>query len=155
VSHRFHFRRARPAEAEAITQLVLRSKRHWDYPDAFIEATTPQMTFTAADFERELEHVEVLESDGELLGVIRLIRGTESAVLEDLWIEPSAIGHGYGRCAFERAVTIARGWGKGVMEFEADPHAEAFYLHMGAERVAMSPSVAVPGRSLPVMRYTL
>ena len=41
------------------------------------------------------------------------------------------------------------------MELETDPNAEPFYLHLGAVRVRMSPVAAVPGRSVPLMHYTL
>ena len=58
---RAEFRQARPDEAEAITALVVRSKRHWGYPDAFIEAMTPVMSFTRADLEHLRARVEVLE----------------------------------------------------------------------------------------------
>ena len=149
------FRRARPDEATAITELVIRSKRHWDYDDEFIEIMTPVMTFTRADLESPADHVEVLEADGRLLGVFRLRRRTELAFLEDLWVDPAAMGAGHGRRLFERAAGVARGWGAGVMEFEADPFAEPFYLHLGAERVGMSPSEALPGRAIPLMRYAL
>ena len=96
------FRRARPEEAEAITRLALRSKRHWGYDDAFMAALTPELTFTPADLAQERDHVEVLESSDDLLGVFRLCWRTEMAFLEDLWIDPEAMGRGYGRLAFER-----------------------------------------------------
>lgn len=149
------FRLARPGEASAITELILRSKRHWGYPDAFFVAMTPVMTITPSDLARAADHAEVLEADGRLLGVIRLRCRTELAFLEDLWVDPPAMGRGLGRRLFERATEVARGWGKGVLEFESDPHAEAFYLHLGAVRVGMSPSAAIPGRSIPLMRYAL
>ena len=149
------FRRPRPEEAEAITRLALRSKRHWGYDDAFMAALTPELTFTPADLAQERDHVEVLESSDDLLGVFRLCWRTEMAFLEDLWIDPEAMGRGYGRLVFERSVEVARSWGKGVMELEADPFAEPFYLHLGAVRVGMSPVTVVPGRSVPLMRYAL
>jgi len=37
----------------------------------------------------------------------------------------------------------------------SDPGAEGFYLGLGAERVGMSPSTLLPGRSIPLMRYAL
>jgi len=148
-------RRARPDEAEAITRLVLHAKRHWDYSEAFMTAMTPAMLFEPADLERASDVVEVLEADAGLLGVFRLCRRTELAFLEDLFVEPEAMGHGYGRVLFERAAEVARAWGLGVMEFESDPYAEPFYLHLGAERVGMSPSTPMPGRSIPLMRFAL
>mgnify|MGYP001815616311 FL=1 len=152
---RAEFRQARPDEAEAITALVLRSKRHWGYSDAFIEVMTPVMTITRADLEHPRARVEVLQVEGRLLGVLRLWRRTELAFLEDLWLDPPTMGQGLGRRMFERAAEIARGWGKGVMEWESDPFAEPFYLHLGAQRVGMSPSEAIPGRAIPLMRFAL
>lgn len=150
-----HFRRARPAEAAAITDLAMRSKAFWGYDDAFMAVLGPELTFTAQDLERPLVRVDVLEVDGATVGIIKVCWRTELAYLSDLWIEPEAMGHGYGRLAFERAAEIGRAWGKGVMELEADPFAEPFYLHLGAVRVGMSPVAEVPGRSVPLMRYSL
>lgn len=149
------FRRARRADAEAITDLTLRSKRYWGYADAFMAIVTPALTMTPAELESSDDWVEVLESGAAILGFYRLRRRTELAWLEDLFIDPPYMGKGHGRRLFLRAAEVARGWGLGVMEFESDPFAEPFYLRLGAERVAMSPSTLVPGRSLPLMRYAL
>ncbi len=150
------FRPARPDELEAITALAIRSKRHWGYSDEFMAALIQELTFQEADLEDERTRVEVFEGDdGRLIGALRMRRRTELAYLEDLWIDPEAIGRGYGRIGFERACAIGREWGKGVMELEADPFAEPFYLHVGAVRVAMSPVPRVPGRAVPLMRYSL
>jgi GNAT superfamily N-acetyltransferase len=118
-------------------------------------ALTPELTFRQTDLQDAGTCVEVLESEGRLIGALRMRRRTELAYLEDLWIEPEAIGRGFGRLGFERACEIGRGWGKGVLELEADPHAESFYLHLGAVRVGMSPVSVVPGRAVPLMRYAL
>jgi GNAT superfamily N-acetyltransferase len=149
------FRRPRPDEAGAITELALRSKGHWGYDDAFMQALAEELTFTPADLERSTDHVEVLEADGRLVGVFRLRWRTELAYLMDLWVDPAAMGGGHGRRLFDRAAEVARGWGKGVMELESDPYAEPFYRHLGAERVGMSPVAQVPGRAVPLMRYAL
>ena len=149
------FRPAGPDELEAITALAIRSKAYWGYPDEFMAALRPELTFCQADLDDPRTCVEVLEVDGELIGAIRMRRRTELACLEDLWVDPEAIGQGYGRIGFERACEIGRGWGKGVMELEADPFAEPFYLHLGAVRVGMSPVTVVPGRAVPLMRYAL
>ena len=148
-------RPARPDELGAITALAIRSKRYWGYSDEFMAAVDDELTFRQTDLDDKRTVVEVLESDGRIVGALRMRRRTELAYLEDLWIDPEAIGHGYGRVGFERACQIGREWGKGVMELEADPNAEAFYLHIGCQRVGMSPATSVPGRALPVMRYSL
>ena len=149
------FRCPRPDEAAAITRLALRSKRHWGYDDAFMAALNEELTFTPDDLGRRSDHVEVLEVEGRMVGVFRLCRRTELAYLADLWVDPPAMGGGHGRRLFERAVEVARSWGKGVIELESDPFAEPFYRRLGAERVAMSPVAQVPGRAVPLMRYVL
>lgn len=149
------FRPARPDDLEAVTALAKRSKRYWGYSDEFMAALDAELTFRQADLDDVRTRVEVLEVEGKIVGAVRMRRRTELAYLEDLWIEPSAIGHGYGRFGFERACQIGREWGKGVMELEADPNAEAFYRHLGCQRVWMSPVTSVPGRSVPLMRYSL
>ncbi len=148
-------RRPRPDEAAAITQLAVRAKRHWGYDDAFIESLAEELAFTPKRLADPVVHVELLETDGRPVGVFGLRRRTELAFLKNLWVEPSAMGRGHGRCLFRRAAEIARGWGKGVLEWESDPFAEPFYLHLGATRVGMVPSSVIPGRSLPLMRYPL
>lgn len=149
------FRPARAGELAAVTALAKRSKRHWGYSDEFMAALDDELTFHQSDLDDERTRVEVLEVEGRLIGAVRMRRRTELAYLEDLWIDPLAIGHGYGRIGFERACEIGREWGKGVLELEADPYAEPFYRHVGCERVWMAPVTSVPGRSVPVMRYSL
>jgi GNAT superfamily N-acetyltransferase len=148
-------RRPRPEEAAAITELVVRSKRYWGYDDAFIASLADELAFTPERLADPVLHVELLETNEGPVGVFSLRRRTELAFLEDLWVEPSAMGRGHGRRLFRRAVEVAHGWGKGVLEWESDPFAEPFYLHLGATRVGMVPSSVIPGRSLPLMRYPL
>lgn len=149
------FRPARPDELPAITALAKRSKRYWGYSHQFMAALDAELTFRQADLDDAATCVEVLVAAGRLIGALRMRRRTELAYLEDLWIDPGAIGSGYGRAGFERACEIGREWGKGVLELEADPYAEPFYLHLGCQRVGMSPVTSVPGRAVPLMRYSL
>lgn len=146
-------RRARPSESAALTDLARRSKAHWGYPPELMDRFAPDIVIGAGDI---AEHeVWVLEdTDGRLIGVHRVVPG-EPAILEDLWLEPSAIGRGHGRRLWEHAVAIARSLGARSLELDADPNAAPFYERMGASRVGETPSTRVPGRSLPRMRIEL
>ena len=148
----WRIRRARPGEAGQLSGLARRSKAPWGYDAEFLERVAAELTIPP---EAIAEHqVWVLEADGRLIGFHRVIPG-EPAVLEDRWLEPEAIGAGHGRRLWEHAVGVARAWGASVMELDAEPHAMGFYQRMGAARVGVTASSAVPGRELPRMRLPL
>lgn len=44
-------RQVDPTEADTLTQIALSAKRHWDYPERWMEIWSPQLTFTAEYFE--------------------------------------------------------------------------------------------------------
>jgi GNAT superfamily N-acetyltransferase len=146
-------RPAEPDEAEALTALALRAKASWGYSDEFMARVREEMTIGPVDIERD--RVEVVELDGRVIGFYRLQRRASTAWLEDLFIEPDLMASGWGRRLLERACQVAREWGAAELELESDPHAEAFYLHLGARRVGLAESPAVPGRQLPLMRLRL
>jgi GNAT superfamily N-acetyltransferase len=76
-------------------------------------------------------------------------------VLEDLFVEPDAIGTGVGRLLIEHVRARARAEGMTSLSIDADPNAEAFYVAMGAVRVGESPSASIPGRMLPQLRLSV
>lgn len=64
-------RAARPAEAEDLTGLVMRSKAHWGYDAAFLAACAPELRIRAGDV--TARRVVVAENGrGEVVGVASL-----------------------------------------------------------------------------------
>lgn len=146
-------RRARSDEADALSALAARSKAHWGYDAAFMERVRDAMTLRPEDVGRH--EVWVLESSsGAPIGYHRVIPG-EPAELEDLWVEPSAIGSGAGRRLLEHALEVARITGASALEIDADPHAVGFYERMGAVLIGDTPSTLIPGRRLPRLQITV
>lgn len=146
-------RRARPEEADALMALARRSKAHWGYDAEFMELVSEAMTLSAADV--TAHEVWVLEDDSaRVVGFHRVIVG-EPAELEDMWVEPDAMGAGFGRRLFEHAVAVARSAGASALELDADPNAVGFYERMGMVRLGETPSTLIPGRALPRMRLAL
>ena len=146
-------RRARPEEASALSALALRSKAHWGYDAAFLEACRADLTLSVHDVATSL--VYVLEAERGVAGFYRLRGRGDGAELADLFVAPEAIGQGQGRRLWQHAVATARRLGYRRLVLQSDPHAEGFYRTMGAERVGESPSMVFPGRRLPLMRYRL
>jgi GNAT superfamily N-acetyltransferase len=152
-------RPARPDEAEHLSALAFRAKAHWGYDDAFMQACIPALTVEAARIATPGGQIWVLEdAGGTVVGfaALRLDAGDpRSAELTDLFVEPRVIGQGYGHRLWQHTMTAARGLGVKQVRIESDPFAERFYLRQGAVRIGETPSDAIPGRVLPLLRFDL
>lgn len=131
-------RRAEPDEAAALTAIAHAAKRHWGYPDAWIAEWRDALTLAPAYI---LGHaVFVAVEEDEPRGFYALSMEDGLAELDHLWMEPGWMGRGLGRALFEHAVATARAAGAARLQIDSDPHAEAFYLRMGARRTGEIPA---------------
>ncbi|MFE9426265.1 GNAT family N-acetyltransferase [Kitasatospora sp. NPDC006697] len=136
-------RAAHLAEAAELTELVMRSKAHWGYDQAFLDSVRAELTvrpewLTAGQ-------ALVAERDGAPVG-FGLLEGEE---LSMLFVDPSAIGTGVGGALYRALLELARSQGLPRLTVDADPYAADFYAAMGARREGESPSGSIPGRMLP------
>lgn len=146
-------RPARPEEAAEITALALRSKAHWGYGDAFLEACREELTWTA---DRVLhDDVLVVAAGDALVGFAARSGTAPSGVLDAVFVDPDHLARGIGRRLLDAALERARAAGFRALEVEADPNAEGFYLARGAIRVGEVPSGSIPGRVLPLLHFDL
>lgn len=147
-------RRARPDEAETLTAIAHAAKRHWQYPESWIEKWQSDLTITP-QFIATHEVFVALVAD-EVAGCCALVMTDSLAEIEHMWIKPEHIGSGVGRALFEHAKTRAEESGANVLELSADPNAEGFYERMGAKRIGEVPAnVDGKTRVLPRMRMVL
>jgi N-acetylglutamate synthase-like GNAT family acetyltransferase len=146
-------RRARADEADDLTALALRSKAFWGYDAAFMAACVPALTLSSERI--AAEPFFVLEAGGQVIGYAGLRIDGADAELTNLFVDPWAIGRGYGGQLWQHAIKLARALGATRLRIESDPFAEAFYRAMGAERIGETPSDAIPDRMLPLLRYIL
>ncbi len=126
-------RPARPEDAALLTALAHAAKRHWGYPERWIQAWKEDLTLTPA-FIRDNAVFAAFER-GQMAGCYALGLDGRRCSLEHFWVRPEAMGRGVGRALFEHALAQAAALGADHLEIEADPHAEGFYLRMGARRV--------------------
>ncbi len=126
-------RRARSDEADVLTEVAHAAKRHWGYPENWIEQWQADLTITP-EFIAENE-MYVATIDEEVLGCCALAFSEGLAELEHMWIRPRHIGTGVGRVLFQYAKERAAKLGIRVLEISADPNAEGFYERMGARRI--------------------
>ncbi|WP_040164941.1 GNAT family N-acetyltransferase [Microbacterium gorillae] len=146
-------RTARPDEAGEISALALRSKGHWGYSAAFLEACRDELTVTPE--ECAAGSVTVADMDGTIAGFFSVSGTVPTGVLDALFVDPQWIGKGVGRALLLRALRIVRADGFRSLELDADPGAEGFYAKHGAVTIGTAPSGSIPGRMLPHMRFDL
>lgn len=146
-------RHALPEEAEILTELALVSKAVWGYSDEFIAKCRRELTITCAFIEQNVIYVFV--SEARIAGFYVLIPGEPTAVLDFLYVHPDFLHRGYGKRLWQHAMDQASQTGASQVSIDADPHAEPFYLAMGARRVGVVASGSIPGRVIPQMVYWL
>jgi GNAT superfamily N-acetyltransferase len=139
-------RPARPGEAKLLSDLALRSKAYWGYAPEFLERCRPVLTLRPDQVGPR--RTVVAEADGAVQGFYTLDDGE----LGNLWVDPAHLRKGVGRSLWNHAVETARTLGLKDLLIVADPHAEGFYLAMGAVRTGEMPSEVEPGRRLPQLR---
>jgi GNAT superfamily N-acetyltransferase len=146
-------RRALPEESRLLSELALRSKAHWGYDADFIEACRPLLIFTPDDLANH--PFFVAEVQGTILGFYSLAEAAGEVELDTLFVEPDAIGRGYGKRLLRHAADTAAARGFRALLIESDPFAEPFYRAMGAVPVGERRSPLDPERRLPLLRLEL
>jgi GNAT superfamily N-acetyltransferase len=130
--------RALPEDAAALSSIARSAKGHWGYPEGWLRQWEDVLTLTSASIAANPTYA--LVSEEGILGFFALkLRGAE-AQLDHLWVRPCAIGRGLGRRLFEFAEDVAGAAGAKALRVESDPHAEKFYIRMGATRCGVVPA---------------
>ena len=147
-------RRVKSEEADALSQIAISAKRHWKYPEHWMELWIPQLTFDAAYFERNESWAA--EADGLPVAFYTLQERDSHAWIENMWVSPLYIGKGIGRGLFDHAVELARERGYTFLQLEADPNAVGFYERMGMRKIG-GHEYELDGRPrvLPIMEMYL
>lgn len=142
--------RAVPADAAALTEIAIAAKRHWGYPERWMESWRELLTITPAFVAQHETYTAMLA--GRRVGFYALsIRGSRPT-LAHLWVVPDRIRRGVGRALLAHALGRVRTQGHRELEIESDPNAEGFYRRMGARRVGVSVGeVEGERRELPVL----
>jgi GNAT superfamily N-acetyltransferase len=142
--------RAKPDDAAALTEIAFAAKRHWGYPQDWMESWREVLTIRP-EFIRDHEIYKAVVDD-RAIGFYALDRKSVRLELAHLWVSPDAMGRGVGRCLFLHALERAREAGFRELEIESDPNAEGFYERMGAHRIGTNTRLwEGQARELPVL----
>ena len=146
--------RAQPEDADALTKIAHAAKRHWGYPERWIESWRDILTMRPEFIAANVAYSAM--EDDRAVGFYLLTTESDGVHLDHLWIAPHAMGRGIGRALFEHAVDQAGRLGHKTLRIEADPNAEGFYVRMGARRVGEAVTeVDGQRRELPLLLYEL
>ena len=146
--------RALPSDAAALTAIAMAAKRHWGYPEHWLQAWRDALTLTPDYIAAHATLVAIVDEAKVGFSAIQL--QTTEAALDHLWVLPSAMGRGVGRALFAAAEAAARAAGARRLILEGDPHAEGFYRRMGATVYGQRSSpIDGQARLLPLLEKAL
>jgi GNAT superfamily N-acetyltransferase len=149
-----HIVPAKPQDADALTEIAYAAKRHWGYPERWIESWRDILTIRAEFIAANVTYCAI--EDSRAVGFYLLTTESDGLHLDHFWITPGAMGRGIGRVLFEHALEQTRRLGHRTIKIEADPNAEGFYVRMGARRVGVTvTSIEGQERELPLLLYDL
>jgi len=121
-----------PAQSGLLTEITLAAKRHWNYPESWIQAWLPSLTIT-------LEYILENETwagfvNEKCVAYYSLKQDNDDLWLDNLWVFPEFMGQGIGKQLFHHALERSRARGVYNIKIESDPNAQTFYEKMGARK---------------------
>lgn len=147
-------RQAVPEDADALTDLAIRSKAAWGYDAAFMAACRDELVVEAAAIARD-RVVLAGTAEGQIVGYYHLVAQDGAGLVEGLFVAPDRLRCGIGRQLWRHLEATARALRLTTLTLDADPFAASFYGAMGLTVVGQSPSGSIPGRLLPRMAKDL
>jgi len=138
-------------DADKLTRFILKSKRHWKYPDDWFEIWKDELRITPEDIRTRHFYMGQSEHDMVFVYSIKPLKNS-TWELEDCWVAPDYIGKGYGNTLFNHMIGTLISLKCKTLTIVSEPFAEGFYLKMGARRVGEKES-RIRGRFLPILEY--
>jgi GNAT superfamily N-acetyltransferase len=151
-------RHAKATDSATLTELSFRAKRHWNYPDEYMERWKNELTITPAYLESNT--VFVGEFEDRIVGFYSLIENQQDLEIRTVLIEkgtwldhmfilPEYMGKGIGtKFTIHMKAYLSGKKVDNVLIF-VDPNATGFYEKLGAKFRRESDS-SIPGRKIPV-----
>jgi len=156
-------RPARQVEAEILTKISFRSKKHWGYPEAYFEIWADELTIHPEYIRKN--DVFVYSHENEIIGYYSIVSLAydidvsgitlgKGHWLEHMFLLPTFIGKGFGRRMFSHAVNRCAARGIRKLGVLSDPNAKGFYEKMGCAYQREYPST-IAGRTTPFLTFRL
>lgn len=123
-------RDALPHQAPDLSSIALKAKGSWGYSSEQLDLWRTEFLTVSPEY-IEVNRVWVAAVDKQQpVGFTAIEQRGEEAILDHLWVLPDYMGRGIGKRLFLHvAATIPR------FVFTSDPHADAFYHKLGAQKI--------------------
>lgn len=119
-------------EVASINAVIDRSKRYWNYSEAYLTAAIPLIQIDPTWLHMHRGY-SIYEED-ELVGFLGVEQEQNYWTLDHLWISPHKIRTGVGRKGVNFILSEARKFNIAKIFLLPDPPAEGFYSRLGAVR---------------------
>jgi len=138
---------------EKLTDICLRSKRHWGYPEYLIELWRDELTITPR-YIRKHNLLKVQNERNEILGFgsIESVNGNGIYEINHLWVLPEYMDKNIGKLLLEQLES--RFGQKKTIKVVSDPNAMSFYQNFGYQKVGEVKSKP-DGRKLPILKKVI
>lgn len=147
-------RKAKSEDAEKLSQIAFAAKSYWKYPESWLLLWKEFLTISPGFI--SVNEVYAMAEKDEIVGFYALILHGEIGKLEHLWISPEFIGTGIGKKLFAHALEKSASSKVKLLNIDADPNAEGFYLKMGAKKIGEIVSqIEGNKRILPLLQIVL
>ena len=145
--------KAQPGDAAELTAIAHAAKRHWNYPEEWIQAWREDLTFTS-DFIQSRPVYKIVGEEGILGCCAYEVHSSHLEILH-MWVLPAYMGKGLGKKLLEESLKeVLQMYPKPRIQVISDPFAQPFYEKTGFKKIGESPSYP-PGRFLPLMEKRL
>ncbi len=143
-----------PEYAAVLTEITISAKRHWAYPENWIQLWLPSLTITPEYIDSH--EIWMMMVEDQPVGYYSFSQNEEGLWLDNLWVLPEYMGLGIGRSLFQHALERCKELEASKLMIDADPNAQSFYEKMGARKVHEH-HTELDGalRILPVMEINL
>lgn len=133
-----------------INRIIIAAKRHWNYPEAWIQQWLPDLKVDDSTLQERA--FWLLKNNGETLALASCATlGNGAYELEDCWVDPEHMGVGAGKKLLEFVFAHLTGLSARELLIAADPNATGFYEKMGAQACGFRDSTP-EGRRLPLYK---
>ena len=148
--------RASFEHAQLLTELAIAAKRHWKYPEKWIELWIPTLTISASYIAQYETWMAIVNSRPAGFYSLKPDEYPDVLWLDNLWVLPEFMRQGIGRELFQHALERSRARNVSILKIEADPNAVSFYERMGAHKIGeRKTQVDGEPRILPIMELNL